>query len=96
MEVVNLVSRFSLGKADILRKTIGKGKVKEIETYKIEFIDEAAKNGYSKGKASDIFDNLESARNHMFSKTHAVAYTIIAYRMAFLKAHYPEEFEQTI
>ncbi|MCK5198601.1 MAG: DNA polymerase III subunit alpha, partial [Spirochaetales bacterium] len=96
MEAASKVSGFSLGKSRGLWRKFIKKKAKKIEEEikrdKIEFINGAVGRGYSKNQASNIFEDLKSVDGYASSKSHAVAYTMIAYRMAFLKAHYPEEF----
>ncbi len=92
MEVAKIVGGFSLGKADILRRAMGKKKVKEMDRMKIEFIEGAVKKGYSQKKASDIFEMLVPFAGYGFNKSHAAAYSVIAYKTAYLKANYPAEF----
>ncbi len=92
MKVAQIIGGFSLGKADILRRAMGKKKVKEMDRMKIEFIEGAIKNGFSKKKASDIFEMLVPFAGYGFNKSHAAAYSVIAYKTAYLKANYPAEF----
>ncbi len=92
MEVARIVGGFSLGKADILRRAMGKKKVKEMDRMKIEFIEGAVKKGYTQKKASDIFEMLVPFAGYGFNKSHAAAYSVIAYKTAYLKANYPAEF----
>ncbi len=92
MEVARIVGGFSLGKADILRRAMGKKKVKEMDKMKIEFIEGAVKQGYTTKKAEDIFEMLVPFAGYGFNKSHAAAYSVIAYKTAYLKANYPAEF----
>ena len=92
MEVARIIGGFSLGKADILRRAMGKKKVKEMDRMKIEFIEGALKKGYTSKKAEDIFEMLVPFAGYGFNKSHAAAYSVIAYKTAFLKANYPAEF----
>lgn len=92
MEIIRKISGFSFGKADVLRRVMGKKKVKTMNNMKVEFIAGAAQKGYTREKAVDIFEMLVPFACYAFIKSHAAAYTIIAYRCAYLKAHYPEEF----
>jgi len=92
MEVARIIGGFSLGKADILRRAMGKKKVKEMDKMKIEFIEGALKKGYTSKKAEEIFEMLVPFAGYGFNKSHAAAYSVIAYKTAFLKANYPAEF----
>jgi DNA polymerase III subunit alpha len=92
MKVGQIIGGFSLGKADIMRRAMGKKKIREMETLKAEFIDGALKKGYSEQFARDIFDMLAPFAGYGFNKSHAAAYSVIAYQTAYLKANYPLEF----
>jgi len=92
MKVAQIIAGYSLGEADILRRIMGKKKVYELEKQKKLFIEGAAKKGHSKQHAIDIFEMLEPFANYGFNKSHAVAYSLVAYQTAFLKANYPAEF----
>ena len=92
MQIAQIVGGFSLGKADILRRAMGKKKVKVMEEMKEEFLDGAETNGYTRQQGSDIFELLEPFAGYGFNKSHAAAYSVVAYRTAFLKANYPVEF----
>ncbi len=92
MKVAQIIGGFSLGKADILRRAMGKKKVKEMEKMKVEFLSGARELGYTEKLASDIFDMLEPFAGYGFNKSHAAAYSVLAYQTAYLKANYPAEF----
>ncbi len=92
MKVAQIIGGFSLGKADILRRAMGKKKVKEMERMKVEFLAGAKERGYSEKTASDIFEMLKPFAGYGFNKSHAAAYSVIAYKTAYLKANYPAEF----
>ncbi len=92
MEIAQVVGGFSLGKADILRRAMGKKKEKEMNRMEQEFRAGAAEKGYSDKQASDIFELLKPFAGYGFNKSHAAAYSILAYQTAFLKANYPVEF----
>ncbi len=92
MKVAQIIGGFSLGKADILRRAMGKKKVKEMEQMKIEFISGAKNQGYSEKQASDIFEMLKPFAGYGFNKSHAAAYSVVAYKTAYLKANFPAEF----
>lgn len=92
MKVAQIIGGFSLGKADILRRAMGKKKEKEMERMKVEFISGARELGYSEKLASDIFEMLKPFAGYGFNKSHAAAYSVVAYKTAYLKANFPAEF----
>lgn len=92
MKVAQIIGGFSLGKADILRRAMGKKKVKDMEKMKVEFIAGAKELGHKEAHASGIFDMLEPFAGYGFNKSHAAAYSVVAYKTAYCKANYPAEF----
>ena len=89
MLIANRMANFTLGEADILRRAMSKKKLKDIEKFKDKFINNSVDNGYSKEKAIEIFNIILNFASYGFNKSHSVAYSIISYKMAYLKAHYP-------
>ena len=92
MKVAQIIGDFSLGNADILRRNMSKKKVDKLLAQKTEFMEGAKKNGYSVEIAEKIFKDLEAFAGYGFNKSHAAAYSVLAYRTAYLKCHYPAEF----
>ncbi|MDQ7052476.1 MAG: DNA polymerase III subunit alpha [candidate division KSB1 bacterium] len=92
MRIASELAGFSLGKADILRRAMGKKKADLMAQMRIEFIDGAVKNGVDKKVAEEIFNLMDRFARYGFNKSHAACYSIVAYQTAFLKAHYPAEF----
>ena len=92
MEVARIIGGFSLGKADILRRAMGKKKEDEMNKMKVDFLKGALLKGYDEDLASDIFELLKPFAGYGFNKSHAAAYSLIAYQTAYLKANYPENF----
>jgi len=92
MQIAQILSGYSLGSADILRKAMGKKKPEEMAKQRAIFLDGAAKNHVDKHVANTIFDLMEKFAGYGFNKSHSVAYALIAYQTAWLKAHYPAEF----
>jgi len=92
MKVAQIIGGFSLGKADILRRAMGKKKVKDMEKMKVEFIAGAKEIGHDEKHASGIFDMLEPFAGYGFNKSHAAAYSVVAYKTAYCKANHPAEF----
>lgn len=92
IQIANKVAGMSLAEADILRRAMGKKDLRAMEEQKVKFIDGAIKNKIDKKIAEQIFDNIFKFANYGFNKSHAVAYSLVAYQTAYLKAHYPAEF----
>ncbi len=92
MQIAQVLSGFTAGEADILRRAMGKKKRAELEKQKERFVEGANNNGISKDIAAGIFMKIEPFAEYGFNKSHAAAYAIIAYQTAFLKTYYPHEF----
>ncbi|QTQ14741.1 DNA polymerase III subunit alpha [Treponema parvum] len=92
MQVAQRIAGFSLGAADMLRRAMGKKKKDVLMEKKKEFIDGAIKNGFSEQHADEIFEIMVPFAGYGFNKSHAAAYSVVAYRTAYLKANYPAEF----
>ena len=92
MQIAQVLSGFSAGEADILRRAMGKKKRSELEKQKQNFVEGAHKNGISRDIAAGIFLKIEPFAEYGFNKSHAAAYAVIAYQTAFLKTYYPHEF----
>lgn len=93
LKIAQIFAGFSLGQADILRKAIGKKKVKLLAEQRLKFIDGALANGYTKKLAVKIFDDIiVPFSGYGFNRSHAVCYSRIAYETAYLRANYPVEF----
>ena len=92
MEIARKVAGYTLGQADILRRAMGKKKVEVMAKEKVRFVDGALKLGYAKDKAEQIFELLVPFAGYGFNKSHAAAYSVLAYQTAYLKANFPAEF----
>ena len=92
MQIAQIISGFSPGEADLLRRAMGKKKRAELERQKTRFVEGAFKNGISKDIAAGIFLKIEPFAEYGFNKSHAAAYAIIAYQTAYLKTYFAEEF----
>ncbi len=92
MQIAQELAGYSLGGADLLRRAMGKKKAEEMQRQREIFIAGAAYNGIPKEQAEPIFDLMETFARYGFNKSHSVAYALIAYQTAWLKAHYPAEF----
>ncbi|MDZ7765259.1 MAG: DNA polymerase III subunit alpha [Melioribacteraceae bacterium] len=92
IQIANRVAGMSLAEADILRRAMGKKDTKAMKEQRKKFIEGAVKNNIKKNVAQDIFDAIDKFANYGFNKSHAVAYSIVAYQTAYLKAHFLPEF----
>jgi len=92
MKVAQIIAGYTMGKADLLRRAMGKKKKEILDEEKVPFINGAVERGYSKSKAVEIFDTLVPFAGYGFNKSHAAAYSVIAYHTAYLKANFPAEF----
>ena len=92
MQVAQIIAGYTLGQADNLRRIMGKKKKEKLAEEIIKFKAGAVKNGFTEEHAEEIFHILEPFAGYGFNKSHAVAYSVVAYQTAFLKANYPAEF----
>ncbi|MGC6471757.1 MAG: DNA polymerase III subunit alpha [Parvibaculales bacterium] len=92
MQIAQVMSGYSLGEADLLRRAMGKKKQEEMDKQKSRFIEGAMENGVADKAASKIFDQVDAFAGYGFNKSHAAAYALIAYQTAYLKANHPVAF----
>jgi DNA polymerase-3 subunit alpha len=92
MEIAQVLSGFSLGEADLLRRAMGKKIKKEMAAQKSRFVEGAIANGVDRARAEYIFELVAKFAGYGFNKSHAAAYALIAYQTAYFKANYPTEF----
>ncbi len=92
-QAANLLAGYSLGQADLLRRAMGKKDKEKMAKERVNFIAGCKKhNDIPEKKAEAIFDLLEKFADYGFNKSHSTAYSLISYRMCWLKAHHPVEF----
>ena len=92
MQAAQVLGGYSLGGADLLRRAMGKKKPEEMAKHRTIFREGAAKKGIAEAKADEVFDLMEKFAGYGFNKSHAAAYSLLAYHTAWLKVHYPAEF----
>ncbi|QEH62210.1 DNA polymerase III subunit alpha [Spiroplasma chinense] len=92
MKILQKVANFELSKADIVRRAIGKKDQKLMAEFKKEFVQGALENKYNEGRANELWHYIEKFAEYGFNKSHAIAYSIISYWMAYLKTHFKAEF----
>ncbi|WKD87349.1 DNA polymerase III subunit alpha [Candidatus Karelsulcia muelleri] len=96
MLISQKISGFSKGDADILRKAIGKKDKDILINIKQKFIDGGLNNGYSKNILEKIWKDWKSFASYAFNKSHSTCYSYIAFKTAYLKAHYPAEYMASV
>ena len=89
MQVAQTMAGFTLGKADNLRKAISKKKGEELQKMREEFIQGALQKGYTEALAQRVYALIMKFANYGFNRSHSVAYGMIAYQLAYLKANAP-------
>ncbi len=92
MNVARVIGGYSLGQADMLRRAMGKKKAEEMAAHKEIFRKGAIERGFDEQKSLALFDLMEKFAEYGFNKSHAVAYSVVAYQTAFLKRYYPAQF----
>jgi DNA polymerase-3 subunit alpha len=92
MQTAQILGGYSLGGADMLRRAMGKKDADEMARHRQIFRDGALKNGINQDKADEVFDLMEKFAGYGFNKSHAAAYSLLAYHTAWLKVHYAAEF----
>lgn len=92
IQIANQAGNMSLAEADLLRRAMGKKDLTAMAEQKEKFLEGALKNNITKKVGEEIFEAIDKFANYGFNKSHAVAYSIVAYQTAYLKAHYLEEF----
>jgi DNA polymerase III subunit alpha len=92
MQAAQIMAGYSLGAADILRRAMGKKQPEEMEKQKSIFVEGAFAKGVDKKKAEDIFNVMARFALYGFNRSHSAAYSVVAYRTGYLKAHYPAEY----
>ena len=92
MGIAQVMARFSLGTADILRRAMGKKKPEEMAKQRAVFLDGCAGNNIDKDLAGNIFDLVEKFAGYGFNKSHSAAYALLSYQTAWLKCHHPAAF----
>jgi DNA polymerase-3 subunit alpha len=92
MQIAQVLSGYSLGGADLLRRAMGKKIKTEMAAQREIFVNGAVERGVDETKASEIFDLVDKFAGYGFNKSHAAAYALVAYQTAYLKANHPVEF----
>ncbi|MBA3582355.1 MAG: DNA polymerase III subunit alpha [Gammaproteobacteria bacterium] len=96
MQIAQILSGYSLGDADLLRRAMGKKKPEEMAQQREMFLNGARANNVNEQTANYIFDLMEKFAGYGFNKSHSAAYALVSYQTAWLKAHYPAEFMASV
>jgi DNA polymerase-3 subunit alpha len=91
MEIARVLAGYTLGAADLLRRAMGKKIIEEMDAQRALFVNGAVARGVETNQATYIFDLVAKFAGYGFNKSHAVAYALISYQTAYLKANYPVE-----
>lgn len=92
MLIASKMAGFTMGEADILRRAVSKKKREVLDSEREHFVSNSVANGYSEKTAVEVYNLIVKFANYGFPKSHAVAYSMISYQMAYLKAHFPAYF----
>jgi DNA polymerase III subunit alpha len=92
MQAAQVMGGYSLGGADLLRRAMGKKKPEEMAKERVKFRDGAMAKGIDEKKADEVFDLMEKFAGYGFNKSHAAAYSLLAYHTAWIKVHCTAEF----
>ncbi|AMD81048.1 DNA polymerase III DnaE [Mycoplasmopsis canis PG 14] len=96
MQIVQDVAGMPFSKADLFRRAISKKNEEELHKYKSDFFEGGLKNGLSKADLEKIYANIEKFADYGFNKSHAVAYAIVSYKLAYYKARFPMIFYKVL
>jgi DNA polymerase-3 subunit alpha len=96
MQIAQTLAGYTLGGADLLRRAMGKKKPEEMAKQRKIFLRGATERGVSDIMANHIFDLMEKFAGYGFNKSHSVAYALLSYQTAWLKAHYPAAFMASV
>ncbi|MBK7766276.1 MAG: DNA polymerase III subunit alpha [Sulfuritalea sp.] len=92
MQTAQVAAGYSLGGADLLRRAMGKKKKEEMDQQRAVFVEGAGRNAIGASQANEIFDVMEKFAGYGFNKSHAAAYSLVAYQTGWLKRHHPAAF----
>lgn len=96
MQVANVLAGYSLGEADVLRRAMSKKKEDILLKEKDKFIERSVLKGYDRVLATNVYELILKFASYGFNRSHSVAYAVISYKLAYLKAHYPLYFMKSM
>ena len=92
MQAAQIMAKYSLGQADLLRRAMGKKKPEEMAKQRVMFTEGAIENGVSEDDAKHVFDLMETFAGYGFNKSHSASYAVLSVITGYLKAHYAAPF----
>ncbi|MBF0786461.1 MULTISPECIES: DNA polymerase III subunit alpha [unclassified Streptococcus] len=92
MQIAQRFAGFTLGKADLLRRAMSKKNKEEMQSMEADFLVGALQNGHDEDKARVIFSMMAKFAGYGFNRSHAYAYSALAFQLAYFKTHYPDVF----
>jgi len=96
MQLAQKLAGYSLGDADLMRRAMGKKKIEEMALHENKFVDGAVERGIKRKTAKEIFDLMSKFADYGFNRSHSMAYALLAFQTAYLKAHYPAYFYASV
>ncbi|MFM9904290.1 MAG: DNA polymerase III subunit alpha [Pyrinomonadaceae bacterium] len=96
MQLAQKLAGYSLGEADLMRRAMGKKKVEEMVVHREKFVDGAVERGQKRKTATEIFDLMAKFADYGFNRSHSMAYAVLAFQTAYLKAHFPAYFYASV
>jgi DNA polymerase-3 subunit alpha len=96
MQLAQKLAGYSLGQADLMRRAMGKKKIEEMAVHEETFVSGAVGNKIPKKTAKEIFDLMAKFADYGFNRSHSMAYAVLAFQTAYLKAHYPAYFYASV
>ncbi len=96
MQIAQKLAGYSLAQADLMRRAMGKKDVKEMALHEETFINGAVENSIPRKTAKEIFELMAKFADYGFNRSHSMAYAVLAFRTAYLKAHYPAHFYASV
>ncbi|WP_155592767.1 DNA polymerase III subunit alpha [Lysinibacillus cavernae] len=92
IKIASVLAGFTMGQADLLRRAVSKKNRQVLEEQRAAFVNGALKQGFELRIAEEVYELIVRFADYGFPKSHAVAYSVISYQMAYLKAHFPLSF----
>jgi len=96
MQVARTMGGYTMGGADLLRRAMGKKKYEIMAKEKVNFLKGAGERGVSNETAEEVWALMEKFASYGFNKSHAAAYSVLAFKTAYIKAHYPAEYMASV
>ncbi|MEP6789021.1 MAG: DNA polymerase III subunit alpha, partial [Acidobacteriota bacterium] len=96
MQLAQKLAGYSLGEADLMRRAMGKKKIDEMAVHEVKFVGGAVASGIAKRTAKEIYDLMAKFADYGFNRSHSMAYAVLAFQTAYLKAHYPAHFYASV